>query len=239
MFHEPAMTDARLKQTERSEVFHLVTSAGFDPADFGWEDKRDFESFRSSIGGGDEVAVSVLRHNPTGYYLRFGAFANEFSPGVNKRINHDKHDGTWKDRIRSLATWLNELRREVEAPDLWASVGQERALANAAASEGVDNNSFNPSEKQLISASLNEIRSTLLSMRQFDSRQTAIIDSQFKHLDEAAQRMGRKDWLMLAFGAMVTMIVALSLTPEQGNGLLRLAGSLLHQLWEGMLALGY
>lgn len=232
------MTDARLKQTERLDVFHLVTNAGFDSADFKWEEKRDHESFRSNMGGGDEVAVSVLRHTPTDYYMRFGAFANEFSPGTSTRIDHDKHEGTWKTRIRSCTTWLKELRKEVEAPDLWASVGQERALANAAASEGVDNNPFTPVERQIISASLNEIKTTLLSMQQFDSRQSAIIDNQFKYLDEAGQRMGRKDWLMLSFGTIVTVIVALSLTQEQGNGILRQAGTLLHQLWDGMLALG-
>ena len=126
----------------------------------------------------------------------------------------------------------------MEAPDLWASVGQERALANAAASEGVDNKPFTPVERQIISASLNEIKATLLSMQQFDGRQAAIIDNQFKYLDEAGQRMGRKDWLMLSFGTIVTVIVALSLTQEQGNGLLRLAGTLLRQLWEGILTLG-
>jgi hypothetical protein len=43
---------------------------------------------------------------------------------------------------------------------------------------------------------------------------------------------------MLSFGTIVAVIVALSLTQEQGNGLLRLAGTLLRRLWEGMLTLG-
>jgi hypothetical protein len=231
------VTDARLKQTERADVFHLVTNAGFDAADFSWEEKRDHESFRSSMGGGDEVAVSVLRHTPTDYYMRFGAFANEFSPGSNTRIDHDAHEGTWKTRIRSCTTWLKELRKEVEAPDLWAGVGQERALANAAASEGVDNSPFTATEKEYVFGSLKEIKATLLSMHEFDIRQAAIADRQFKYLGEAVDRMGKKDWLNLTFSNLVTVIVGLSLTRPQGNELLRLAGSLLHKLWDGMLAL--
>jgi len=233
------MTDARLKQTERSEIFHLVSGAGFDPADFTWEEKRGNESFRASMGGGDSVAVSVLLHTPTEYYFQFGAFANEFSPALGKRVDLDKHDGTWKTRIRACATWLKELRKEVDVPDVWRSVGPERTLATVVASEGLDNSPFTTVETQHITNALDEIKKSLFSMRQFDNRQAAIIDNQFKYLGEAADRMGRKDWLMLSFGTFVTVIVALSLTQEQGNGLLRLAGVLLHQLWEGMLSFGH
>jgi hypothetical protein len=230
--------DARLKQTERSEAFHLVTGAGFNSAAFTWEEKRDHESFRLAMGGGDEVGVSILRHNPTDYYMRFGAFGNEFSPGVNTRVEYDRHDGTWNARIRSCSTWLRELRTEVEAPDLWASVGQERALANAAASERMNNNPFTATEKEYIFGSLEEIKATLLSMQQFDIRQAAIVDGQFQYLGEAVNRMGKKDWLNLTFSNLVTVIVGLSLTQAQGSALLRLAGTLLHQPWDGMLALG-
>lgn len=74
-------------------------------------------------------------------------------------------------------------------------------------------------------------------MKQFDERQAAIIDVQFRYLDDSANRLGRKDWLLLSLGTLVTVIVALSLTQEQGNGLLRLALMLLHQSWDGVLSL--
>ncbi len=193
--------DVTLRVTERNNVLQLIESSGFDPADFEWSqaDQTARQGRLSHI-----FRVSVLTHKRSGYYIVFGGISTTMSPGINQKVEAHEDMGQWGLKQSYCGYWLQELRKEVETPDLWASVGQERALANAAASEGVDNKPFTPVERQIISASLKEIKARLLSMQQFDSRQAAIIDNQFKYLDEAGQRMGRKDWLMLSVGTMVT-----------------------------------
>lgn len=230
------MTDARLKQTERLEVFRLITDAGFDPADFTWSQKQDHESFRSNMGGGDEVIVSVLFHTPTAYYMRFGAFANEFSPGVKRRVEYDEHDLTWATRIRGCKTWLKELRKEVDAPDLWAALGKERSLSDAASSS-LENGPFTPTELGQITGALNELKHYILAVHSVQGEQTEFMERQFRYLAEAATRVGRKDWLLLLYATLVNQILTVALPPEKAQSLLQLAGTLLHGLWDKALGL--
>ncbi len=224
------MTDARLKQTERSLVFHLVSEVGFDPTEFTWDEKRDHESFRSNMGGGDQVAVSVLRHRPTEYYMRFGAFANEFSPGISTRVDYDNHDGTWKTRVRSCVNWLRELRKEVDVPDLWGTIANEKALPMAA-SAIIDNRLFTPAEHNLILAKLDEIKAYLRDGQDFTTEQAKVVEREFAYLRESSERLGRKDWLNSLLGGVVGMAIGLALDPQKARGLLGLAGSAFQSLW--------
>lgn len=229
-------SDVRLIKTERSAVLPLVQAEGLTANEFIWQDQ---ESQEHDENGAAYFSVTFLRHRPTGFYCKFGGISMEISPGPTMRVDEIPHHDSWGAKLEIVRAWLQFLHREIDAPDLWAGVGQERALANAASSAETDNKPLNPTEKQLASESLKAIKATLLSMQQFDVRQAAIIDNQFKHLGEAVGRVGRKDLLLLTLGSLVTIIVALSLTQEQGNTLLRLAGVLLHQLWDGgMRALG-
>jgi len=235
-------TDATLTRIQKNAILPILIKHHLNPADFKWEQFVTTEPKLFADGAGWSNAkflASKVIHSPTGYYFVFGAYITIRNPGTTRKHAEDPHKNNWQTKLENFETWLLKLSEEIEAPDLWASVGQERALANAASSAETDNNPLNQQEQELASESLKEIRSKLLSMEQFNERQAAIIDGQFKYLGEAVGRVGRKDLLLLTFGSLVTIIVALSLTQEQGNTLLRLAGVLLHQLWDGgMLTLG-
>jgi hypothetical protein len=230
------MTDARLKETERLEVFHLVTGAGFDSADFAWTEKRGYESFRSSMGGGDDVTVSVLLHNSTDYFMRFGAFANEFSPGVEARVDHAEHDSTWATRIQACKPWLVELRKEVDCPDLWAMAQQGRVLSDAATGD-TTNLPFTPAEIAGIFTRLEELKRFLITSQQFHARESAIIDAQFRYLRDSSERMGRKDWFNIAFSVLISVVVSVALPPENAKALLEMAGALFGGLIQSARAL--
>jgi hypothetical protein len=227
--------DVRLRTTEKNAIFESVTSHAFDPDEFTWTDER-FPERQGNVGV--DFIKSVLTHDQTGYFIKFGGFYIIYSPGSRQRVESQPHLQSWAVRLATCKSWFTGLRKEVEAPDLWTSVGQERELANAASSDHTDNDPLNSGEKQLVVESLSQIKATLLSMQQFDQRQAAIVDSQFKYLGESAERVGRKDLLMLTFGSLVTIIVALTLTQEQGNTLLRLAATLLHRLWDSVRLVG-
>jgi hypothetical protein len=136
--------DVRLKKTEKNAILHLIDTAGLNPLDFVWTEDESNEDDES---GAVYFTISVLTHRPTGYLCRFGGIGMEISPGPDKRVEAVEHLDSWETKSRVVQVWLEELREEVAAPDLWAIIGQEKALSTAAASTRLDNRSFTAAEQ--------------------------------------------------------------------------------------------
>lgn len=119
----------------------------------------------------------------------------------------------------------------MDAPDLWASVIQEKALPTAAASASVDNRPFSPDERRLITAKLDEIKVFLIAGQHFATEQAEAVEREFAYLKESSKRMGRKDWLNILLGGLFGLAVTLALDPEKARGLMRLAGAVFQSLW--------
>jgi hypothetical protein len=229
------MHDVRLKRVEKNEIFSLVVDVGLNPAEFGWLD----EEYTEYIDGEPvQFKTSRLKHRPTRYFCRFGGLRVEMSPGPDHRVEYEEHHNNWQIKRAAAQLWLEELRKEVDAPDLWATIGQEKALSTAAASADLDNRPFTAAEQSLIATKLDEIKAYLLGGQRFAADEADAVERGFAYLKEAADRMGRKDWLNILIGGLISLAIGLALEPEKARGLLRPAGTVFQSLWgmtQGML----
>jgi hypothetical protein len=175
--------------------------------------------------------VSVLTHRPTGHCCIFGAYTVTFCPGTNKKIEDFGHDDKWPKKQFLCRKWLVALKEEVDAPDLWATIGQEKSLSAAAASADLDNRPFTAAEQNLIATKLDEIKAYLLEGQQFDAEQANTVEREFAYLKESSRRLGRKDWLNVLYGGLITVIVGVALAPDAARSLLRLAATAFQSLW--------
>src|SRR6266849_3312276 len=146
--------DVTLRMTEKNEVLPLINDLGFDPADFEWSEIEQTETRRRSA---NRFRVSVLTHSRSGYSGVFGGIYLRISPGPNQKVEAHEHMGAWPFKLSYCRFWLQELRKEVDAPDLWASVREERAFSDAASSTSA-NNPFTPSERNDIATQLDELK---------------------------------------------------------------------------------
>lgn len=234
--------DVRLLTTEKNAVLTFVREIGLDPSQFRWNTEEFQDSYEY---GAIYCTISKLAHVSSTFYYKFGLYTDEFSPGYRDRVETADvsesqlmaagiSDSKWEKRLKALQIWLAALKEEVETPDLWASIGQEKALSAAAASATIDNRPFTAVELSLISGKLNEIKGNLLASQLFATDQAETIDSQFEYLREASRRMGRKDWLLILYGGLITLVVGLALAPEAAKSLLRLAATAFQSLWGGV-----
>lgn len=222
------MHDVRLKIVEKNEILGLIRGAGLNLRDFSWSGDDSSEHDES---GAVYFTVSVLRHLPTDYYCKFGGDWVEISPGPDQRVEMEPHQGAWGIKREVAKLWLEELRKEVDAPDLWASIAGETALARAASSPSLENRSFTPDEMRRVAAGLEEIKRHLIEGQHFTQGQREYVDEQFRYFREACDRLGRKDWLNLVFGGLVSLVIELALDPKKTKGILRLAGTAFQFLW--------
>ncbi len=223
--------DATLTKIERNLVLQVIQQMGLDASEFEWrtipnEDLAGFDVYA--------FTCSELVHRPTGFYFLFGGYRVRFSPGSTRKVDHEEHRDSWDIKGRQLALWLGRVKGEHEAPDLWAAVERERELGDAAASS-IENSRFTADELPKIQQSLGELKAYLIAGIQLQAEQAAFVEHQFRYLEESSRRFGRKDWLMLLYGTLVSMAVAVALPADSASGLLRLAGTLLHGLWDGII----
>lgn len=224
-------TDATLTKIQKNYIMKRILEYGPPPDDFQWTEKQQVESFGLSSW---PYRVSVLTHRPTGYFCIFGADTLTISPGPNRKTEDFRDADNWQNKTDVCNEWLVRLKKEVDAPDLWATIGQEKALSTAAASADLDNRPFTAAEQSLIATKLDEITGFLLEGQEFGAEQAEAVEREFAYLKESSRRLGRKDWLNILLGGLFGLAVTLALDPEKAKGLLSLAGTVFQSLWGGM-----
>jgi hypothetical protein len=65
---------------------------------------------------------------------------------------------TWEGVLLSVNVWLNDVKRDVDMPDLWADLQRQRQILSADTAELVENTPFTSAEQAEISKRLREIR---------------------------------------------------------------------------------
>ncbi len=216
------MAANRLFKTQKNEVFAFIQKAALDPAEFNWEERP------SRFGLHD--GVPTLVHASSSHYFKFdlspeGHFV-EFTPGKDKFVGWN-HPGSWNSLIPYFCDWLSHLREELGAPNLWESIASEKRLMANVQSGKAEDIPFDNNEIKRIEKSLIEIKQYLATTQGLNERQLKIVDARLGYLEGAAQRMGRKDWIMLATGVFTNIAVTAALTPDIARELFQFAGQML------------
>ena len=75
-------------------------------------------------------------------------------------------------------------------------------------------------------------------MHSLSDEQARLLDERVAYLVDAAGRVGRKDWFLMAGGAMLSYVLAAALPPDSATHILgTLLTSIGHILWGGPLGL--
>jgi hypothetical protein len=216
-------TPGLLLQSQTNDVFIAVKAFGFDPSTFAWE-------LRKSASGSGAV-ISALIHKPSDYWFRFDmgdeGHLCQFSPG-DDTIEESNYPGNWRMQLDYVHNWLSYLKRETQSPDLWAMLSEGNTLSAAASLEvSGENTPFTASERTRIEASLGEIRSLLIASESVTTEKLAEIDAKLEYLEHASERLGRKDWLNVAFSVVTNIILTAAASPENARNILHVAGTVL------------
>lgn len=151
------MLDHFLLTSQRNEVFIAIQEAGLDPAAFKWD------VVASIFTENRPLPVQDLIHIPSDGHFSFDKRTNgerwsRYSPGMDTPFEKCRSE-TWYDQLLVIKRWLGYLKRETEAPDLWASIVGESAMMLGTPVYGdATNTMFSAPERERLSQSINEIR---------------------------------------------------------------------------------
>ena len=214
-----------LKKWQKNEVFDAVQGAGLSPEEFDWD------------LGDDE---STLRHRPSGAYFAFrgvaGAYVSRYVTGDSPA---EERTGLSQYRLmEQVKLWLFHLKHDINTPDLWAQLQGEAELLGAVSDEAIDNTPLTPAEQEEIAGQLKELRDYVSRTHSLSEAQSQLLEERLDYLAAAAKRVGRKDWLLMAAGVMLSYVLGAALPPHAASDILgTLLTSIGHILGHGPLGL--
>jgi hypothetical protein len=200
----------------------MVEKAGFVRTDFVWG-TADTEF-------GEDGVVPALGYRGFEYNFVFdydeGGHRCRYTPGSDS-INENHYPGDWATTESYFRNWLANLRREIEAPDLWEQIGAAANGMPSAIMSMESNTPFNNDERGAIAKTLRDIRELIVTNGALTADKLRSIDDRLAYIEDATHRLGRKDWTLLAIGTLFNMVVATSLPPD-------LARTALDAFWDGL-----
>jgi len=110
--------------------------------------------------------------------------------------------------LEAFANWADESRYVAETADFWAELKRAPEILAAAQAAEASNAPFTPAEQADISRRLDEIKEFVRKKFELTSEQLSAIDERLDDIKEASERLGRKDWLMLFYGGLVSTFLA-------------------------------
>ncbi len=222
------MTRKVILKSQANQVLEIIKKFGLIPAEFKWFEKT------TKLNSTKDV-VSSLVHLPTGYYFLFeydrdGKHWSEYSPGGSVAVVTLKYTASWGVQLGNVIDWAQSLKREVESPNLWDAISQERRILEVVNEPIFYNELFNVEEQKKINANLEEIKQYLLTTTDLSKEQVQLVDKQFDYFKNSLQRIGRKDWLMMFTGFLVSKILTLGLQSDTAKELFRFTSNALSWL---------
>jgi hypothetical protein len=205
-----------LLDSQWNDVFAAIQAAGLNPAEF----ERTQASSPRANGH-----VSALHHPPSKATFRFDFDGTQpwadYTPGYD-RPRDERAAGNWDGQLNYVKQWLEYLKREWRAPDLWAELRAQRRLVTAMSSD-TGNEPFNPEEQKEIARQLADIKTYVRNTYQLSESQYEAIDARLDYFAEAAKRLGRIDWRNAFIGAFLGAFLQAVLPPELVQDIISLA----------------
>jgi hypothetical protein len=234
IYRSNRMEKRLLLRTQKNKILQAIRQVKLNPSDFRFD-----EINRPEI----DCIVSKLVHKPTGFYF---IFSFDYRYPDRRRIEYyPTSDGKKKVEeayemstiIDEVSGWLWVVKREVEAPDLWATILDERKLFEIASTPNLKNDLLNAEQQKYISVQLEEIKNHLIKIKELNIEQRHFVEDRFNYMAETLETMGIQNWIQTVIGVSITIIWTLALAPEQAKELVSLLGKVISHIVNGMILL--
>ncbi|MEP6833417.1 MAG: hypothetical protein ABJB74_08480 [Gemmatimonas sp.] len=219
-----------LLPTQRNEIFLQIKKSGLHPGAFEW-----YEVGSAFTNG---ILVPQLQYSDTKFVFRFDRHGDRpwsvYSPAETELTKLVRGDNWWHTEY-AVSEWLSCLKREVEAPDLWRGIRDNKAMFGGnIGSKLVSEEVFTRDERLRIATSVGQIQSFAAKTLKKDRDRLAFIEDRLQYIVESSERLGRKDWMNLTIGVLTNIAVGAALAPDAAREFLQIAASALGWVFQGL-----
>jgi hypothetical protein len=197
-----SIRSVEVTRRQRNEIFETLTDRGIDPKDC----DLDTEQGR-------------VTHLPTESYFRFAYLLHDYSTSWHVADGpHDSGWGTggksWAQVLEELAYWADEVRYVTDTPDFWAEMRQVPEVMAASQVADASNAPFTADEQAEIARRLDEVKQLVRDQFELTSEQLATVDQRLDDAEHASKRLGRKDWMLMFYGGVMSTFITDAVPPS-------------------------
>jgi hypothetical protein len=224
----------------RNSLVSLIQKATLDPREFRAidQDTAKDQRLRVQVGDTDLHFTCVMDYvdGERCFYYLCSEYVRNF-PAPNYVQPGQYHNAADFDEVeRKFSEWLSdeaaryledkqELEEDKSLPDLWAEL--DLLLGSSEEIQSLRNSRFSESEQRRIAESLNQIQQEIKLNHLLDDEQTQLLAERVEYLEQASRRIGRKDWLMAAAGAIIGFTLQAGLNSSTASQIINLSGDAL------------
>jgi hypothetical protein len=190
----------RLEKRQWNALFEEIAACGLDPRECIPTNRDNWPDIQHKLSG------SFIAFSPP-------------EASSHWRVRRKVGDGNvteaalrsgWAAVLTNTKAWA----KEVVLPDFWSELANFNGTFSSSQYVNMDNTPLTPTEQAEITAQLREITDYVEKTYSLSREQMKVLRERFKEAEAASKRIGRKDWLLLFSGTLLTLIISGILTPE-------------------------
>lgn len=220
-----------LRNTQKADLHSYLHSKGLSPGDFTLTEDNPSVYLRHRFS--DYGCTIIVGRFAADGYAADATYRFEYSPG-RELLQETELFHTWNSLLEGFDAWTGYLVDELATPDLWSNVPSDAQLIRLAADQ--DNRPYTPEEQLQVKKALDEIKSYIIQSQQLSENQAKMIEGRFQYMEEAASRLGRKDYIGIVVTTLLTIAYDQGFSRDVSGDVIRFAGQIFKQLL-GMLYL--
>ena len=199
----------RMKKWQRNVIYRAVEAGGLDPR----ECTFDYGDTGARITHVPSASYLLLEGDITAYTAKAVVGGSEQWPFGLRTF--------WVEVEERVRGWAQQVKEDVDTPDLWAGLQREREILTGARYEDVENTPFTSDEQAAIAEHLRQTKEYVTRKYSLSDAQVLHLEAKLDDIAAAAGRVGRKDWTLLVCGALLGAFVQGILPPEVVQDILR------------------
>jgi hypothetical protein len=204
----------------KNNLLTIIQERGIDPNLFMAKDETISKMEYFVISGRDtniRFAVRPYYGSFEKFYLRYSEYLNNFP------LTAEEYIINWEELSNKFLTFLKNVVKpyldDISTPDLWHALQETGSQLKFGLGKPDDFKPFSDEEKVQIRLSLGDFK--LLIVNNFNPVQEQLdsVNKRLDYLTAALEKHNKFDWKGIAINTVFSIIIALSLSPEQGNQL--------------------
>lgn len=207
-----------LTKALRNEIFEAVVAGGLNVAEC--ELHYEGSSYKDRF---------VVEHVPTKSWIQAKVVGStQTLYECKQRVGTDPAQVltdspvSWAFALQNIARWAKVVIAWEGAPDLWELRHNWEFLSGQQSGDSA-NTPFTEEELEAISAQLAAIKESVKKIVKLTAEQEAKIDVRFDEAEKASKRIGRKDWVLLFGGSVLSLILGDAITPRIAGHIMTMA----------------
>lgn len=204
----------KLLKTQKNYVFKVLQKIGLEPANFSWKHQQITDP--DDLSADEDIIVPRLEYLDGEYYFQFEKYSCTFSPGQTKAVEYKNLERS-DEQLFFVRKWAEDIKRQIEAPDLWAEIEKYRATLPLVTGEQLVNEPIPAYEVEEIADKLQQLAGKIEQQFELNDEQNKFVRNKLNYLADAAKRQPRRDWENILISVFIGIAFQLALDPTKAQ----------------------